>query len=312
MPCYKPIQGYRSLEGVNPETGRIPLTFNPRYALSRTPIPIACGQCVGCKLEYSRQWGIRCVHEIQMHPRSCFLTLTYKPSELPKYGNLQPKHLKIFMKALRRKFGPGIRFFACGEYGDKKGRPHFHVILFNHDFDDKIIWKPRTNDRNVSYRSKDLEKLWKRGHSEIGEANFDSACYIGRYITKKITGKMADQHYEHIDENTGEVIQLRPEFLRMSIMPGIGTEFYEKFYKSIYPIDKINLRGGIILKPPKFYDKKYQKTHPKEFLEIQERRLTEGKKHRGDNTEYRLRIREAIKDKQFNLLVRPIERESNP
>jgi hypothetical protein len=46
------------------------------------------------------------------------------------------------MKRLRKKIQPlKIRFFHCGEYGDKTRRPHYHALIFGYGFPDKKIFK---------------------------------------------------------------------------------------------------------------------------------------------------------------------------
>lgn len=319
MPCYRPITGYRSSEGKNETTGKIPLVFNPTHAFgARLPQLIPCGRCIGCRQEYSRQWGMRCSFEIMMHKTtSSFITLTYNDDHLPPGETLVPLDFKNFIKRVRYHYGKNIRFFGCGEYGDKYKRPHYHIIFFNLDFPDKSLWKMRTSGTTKAYRSPKLEQIWDKGYSEIGEANFDSACYIARYIIKKInvsskTPENLKYTYDIIDKQTGEVTGIRqPEFLRMSLKPGIGLSYFEKFHKSIYPQDTVHLRGGIKLKPPRYYDKLIEIKEPEMFKMLTKKRRKEGLLHKGDQTDYRLRVREAVKNKQFNLLVRPIEREQN-
>ena len=136
MPCYRPIKGYRSRR-LNAETGKRPVVFNPRDGFYDQPVDLPCGQCIGCRLERSRQWAIRCVHEASLHERNCFITLTYRDECLPTNGSLDLDAFQKFMKRLRRRFGEGVRFFHCGEYGENFGRPHYHAILFNLDFSDK-------------------------------------------------------------------------------------------------------------------------------------------------------------------------------
>lgn len=214
------------------------------------------------------------------------------------------------MKRLRKKFGSQIRFFMCGEYGEQKQRPHYHILLFNHSFKDMVLHK--TTKKNFKlYRSADLEKLWTYGFSDIGEVNFESAAYVARYCTKKITGEMADEHYKNVDVTTGLITNQLPEYTNMSRRPGVGSDWYDKFKSDVYPNDQIVIRKGLICRPPRYYDNKFDKTNPNQFKKIQGKRQKQAKLHSEDSTDYRLRVREAIKNKQFNLLVRPVER-SNP
>ena len=149
MVCYHPITAWRSLEGRG-ANGKWPLVFNKRDGYCDLEVQVPCGQCVGCRLERSRQWAIRCVHEASLHSRNCFITLTYDDAHLPGIS-LVPRDYVLFMKRLRKMFGAGIRFFHCGEYGSINFRPHHHAIIFNFDFEDKVLWSVRSGVR--LYRS---------------------------------------------------------------------------------------------------------------------------------------------------------------
>ena len=58
---------------------------------------LSCGKCIGCRLEYSRQWAVRMYHESQLHDLNCFLTLTYAETGF----SLVPRDFTLFMKRLR-------------------------------------------------------------------------------------------------------------------------------------------------------------------------------------------------------------------
>ena len=142
MSCYSPLIGYRS-RFTNPSTGKRNIVFSLREALDDQVIKIPCGQCIGCRLKRSASWAIRCVHEASLHEKNCFITLTFNNEWLPKDGSLDVRDFQLFMKRLRKKYGEGIRFFHCGEYGEKFRRPHYHACLFNFDFPDREIWSVR-------------------------------------------------------------------------------------------------------------------------------------------------------------------------
>jgi len=148
------------------------------------------------------------MHEASLHERNCFITLTYDDAHLPVGGSLVPEHFVLFMKRLRFKYGDGIRFFHCGEYGERLGRPHHHCLLFNHDFSDKVVL--RGSGVSQLFSSVELDGLWPYGFSSIGTCTFQSAGYIARYTLKKVKGPGAVYHYK------GRV----PEYLTMSRRPG--------------------------------------------------------------------------------------------
>src|SRR3954449_8205389 len=119
MPCYCPQSAYRTSSGG--------VTFCRSGSLSGEKFSLPCGQCIGCRLERSRQWAMRCVHENKMHPRSSFVTLTYDDKNIPPAGSLSKRDFQLFMKRLRKSQSNPLRFFACGEYGETTHRPHYHV-----------------------------------------------------------------------------------------------------------------------------------------------------------------------------------------
>ena len=258
MTCYHPIKAYRSKTLT--ATGKRQLVFKESQSNGES-LEIPCGQCIACRLDKSLDWAIRISHEASLYDHNCFITLTYSPENLPPGGSLVVSHYQLFMKRLRKRFGKNIRFFHCGEYGEKLGRPHYHACLLNFDFPDKVHFK--TTDRGDRiYRSQALEELWPFGHSEIGTVTFESAAYVARYITKKITGTLAQSHYTCVDVETGEVIQRKPEYTTMSRRPGIGAPWLKKFKTDVYNYDQVLMKGGHSRKPPRFYDNQYEIIDP--------------------------------------------------
>lgn len=278
MPCYGPLTGYYPKSTASDKR----LVFRKDDSETGIGIKIPCGKCIGCKLEHSRQWALRCMHEKRMHTASAFLTLTYDNKHLPAGNTLVKRDLQLFMKRLRKIFGTGVRFFACGEYGETSGRPHYHVLLLNSDFVDK---KPvTTRSEHPYYTSALLSKLWTAGSHIIGNVDFDSAAYVARYCTKKITGPKAAEHYK------GRT----PEFLVMSRRPGIGTAYLEKFKSEMYTHDNV-IVNGVPSSLPRFYDTKYASLNDTcearlAVLKIARRR----KISRVDKGTTRLRVREVV------------------
>ena len=132
VPCFSPLTAWRGRR--RNKNGRLPVVFDRRES-SGVEIELPCGQCVGCRLEYSRQWAMRCMHEASLWPENSYLTLTYGDGHLPVNGSLRKADFQKFMKRLRKK-NPGkrIRYYQCGEYGEELKRPHYHALLFNHAF----------------------------------------------------------------------------------------------------------------------------------------------------------------------------------
>lgn len=300
MPCFHPLQGWRS-RNLN-ESGKRSIVFNRTDGYADLPVEIPCGQCIGCRLERSRQWAIRCVHEASLYDDNCFITLTYSDEHLPADRSLNLRHYQLFMKRLRKKYGSNIRFFHCGEYGEKFGRPHYHACLFNFDFTDKILFKNHNDNR--LYTSASLDELWPYGYGIIGSVTFDSAAYVARYIMKKVTGDKSTDHYQHINEATGEVSTIKPEYTTMSRRPGIGKGWYEKYKSDVYPCDNVVLNGKKLV-PPKFYDNLLDCENPDELKRLKAKRTNTSDEHRANNTIARLQVRETIQKTKAALLIRP-------
>jgi len=296
MPCYSPLKAYRA-KSINP-SGKRGIVFNTNDGYIDMPVELPCGQCIGCRLEKSRQWALRCVHENSLHQDSCFLTLTYDENNLPYDGGLDKTHFQKFMKRYRKHVEPQkIRFFHCGEYGDETKRPHYHALIFGHDFEDKQLHRQNANKDNL-YISDTLATLWPYGFSLIGAITFESAAYVARYIMKKQTGEKAKEHYTRIDPDTGEFFEIEPEYTTMSRRPGIGQGWYEKYGKETYRDDFI-IQRGMKMQPPKYYDEQYP-----DIKVIKSKRIRRAKEKRADNTPERLRVKENCKYAQIRALKR--------
>lgn len=308
MPCYHPLIARYDQNGQVRIKAKKSLDDWSRLELQGAGyFNIPCGKCIGCRLRYSREWAIRMTHEAQMHENNCFITLTFNPESLAARGHngLDKTEFQKFMKRLRKHLGqievdkiktekwylelpgrgegytkadarkearkkaPKVRFFHCGEYGEKNGRPHYHAILFGYDFSDKVYLT--TVGGHIYWHSPMLRKIWDYGHNVVAGVSFESCAYTARYITKKQTGEGTDEFYT--DPETGEVY-LR-EYCTQSRHPGIGATWYEKHGMSdvhnndyIVPMDKPNLK----MRPPRYYDKLLNDKNPELFEQIKEAR----------------------------------------
>lgn len=311
MTCYHPIQAYRS-SFVN-QTGKRALVFDVSQGVPFSGLKIPCGRCSGCRLERSRQWAIRCVHEGQLYSMNSFITLTFDDEHLLKLcptGSLDVTLFQDFMKRLRftlfDKFGVRIRFFHCGEYGEKYGRPHYHACIFGFDFPDKEPFKYVNGI--ILYRSKLLESVWTFGYSSIGTVTFESAAYVARYIMKKINGKLESYHYEYaVDSDTGEVLMRKPEYTTMSRNPGIASRWFDKYKSDVYPHDFLFLRERKI-RPPKYYDGLYEAVGG-DLDVLKRKRRFASRKFLVDQTPERLAVREKIQLLKLDMLPRNLDKD---
>jgi hypothetical protein len=298
MACFHPLQAFQTSDGS--------IIFSERKGDVVRSLSLPCGQCRGCRLERSRQWAVRCMHEASLHEQNCFITLTYDNDHCPTDRSLNYGDYQRFMKRFRKRFKDStIRFYMAGEYGEKFERPHFHACIFGFNFPDRTLWK-RTPSGALIYRSKLLEDLWPFGYSSIGDVTFESAAYVARYVMKKRTGKGVGDHYETTDFETGEIKDRVPEFNRMSLKPGIGYEWYRKFSSDIYPHDYVVINGRES-RPPKFYDKKFADDFPEEFEALQFQRFVDAVDRFDDNTDERLCVKEQVLEAKFSRLNRSID-----
>lgn len=99
MACFHPLEAYQA--GFT-EAGKPRFVFNISEAVRRpdgTPVKvihIPCGQCIGCRLDRSRDWAIRCVCEADMYRKNCFVTLTYDEEHCDV--SLHKAHLQKFFR----------------------------------------------------------------------------------------------------------------------------------------------------------------------------------------------------------------------
>lgn len=245
MRCTRPLKCGFQADGKT-------LSFSSKNASNEyASFQLPCGKCLQCRLEYGRQWAIRCIHEAQMHENNCFITLTYDDDHL-KSDKLIYSDFQNFMKKLRKLQDDPIGVFVTGEYGEKTKRPHWHACLFN--------WMPKdanykySNERGDQvYESETLKKLWPNGISEFGSVTFESAGYVARYAAKKLThGKDQEHDYHPISKKSSK--------------NAIGKKWLEKYYTDVFNYGKIVLPDGKTCGIPRYYEKWFQKNHPEEYL----------------------------------------------
>ncbi len=243
------------------------------------------------------------MHEASLHTLNCFITLTYSDVFLPPGGTLVRSDFQKFMKRLRKRYSDvRIRFYQCGEYGEVNGRPHFHALLFGFDFPDKYPWSDRKG--YPVWRSASLEALWPFGQSEVGSCTFESAAYVARYITKKVTGAGAADYYRSVDSDSGEIFDRIPEYTTMSRRPGIGRVWIDRFMDDVYPSDEVIVRGKRC-KPPRYYDVQFEALRPDSAEAVFAKRNAE--RCREDETPERLLVREVCANARVSHFSREVK-----
>lgn len=339
MTCYEPLHMlYSKADKVNKiikyaDEGMYWKRYanKPGYEIIKVP----CGKCIGCRLDYASAWADRIMLEAKEWHNNIVINLTYdddhltwndgidtKTGELRKHPTLVKRDVQLFIKRLRKKYqgiepwtNPDtgkeqqpIRFFMCGEYGDQKGRPHYHIIMFNFRPPDMQRWELNENGYQMYY-SKEITKLWGMGMVKLNELTREMAEYIARYVTKKIKGKDAEETYQA----RGQV----PEYTCMSRKPGIAHKYFEDHKETIYKTDEIFIptaKGLKKTKPSKYFDKKMA-MEDEEFMElIKSRRKTNANekmqmllKSVGKTEDEWLQEQKALRIEKFKALKRTKE-----
>jgi len=323
MVCFSPLQGFESRELTF--KGKRKTTFSRLKArrfgyFSSRVVP--CNRCSGCRLDYSRQWAVRCMHEASLFDDNSFITLTYNDKFLPRVysddgrilgnGSLNYDHWTKFMKRLRKLLSPlKIRFYMGPEYGDLNFRPHYHALIFNYDFPDKVLYTTR-NGVNL-YRSPFLESVWtdpdngeSMGFSSVGDVTFKSAAYVARYMMKKVKGPDVEDRYTRFNFETGECFFVLPEKARMSNRNGIGKDWFDKFaFTDVYNKDFVTMNGNVF-RPPRYYDSLLERICPQDLEDIKIVRRQSILKMAHEFTPERLRAREICHLSSVSKLPRNI------
>jgi hypothetical protein len=285
MACFGPYDAYRSREGRNKATGKWPVVFNPKDGYRDQWIPIPCGKCIGCTIKKARSWAVRCSHESLLHNDNYFITLTYNDDALPAGRSLVKKDFQEFMYRVRYYYGEGVRYFYCGEYGSKFGRPHFHACMFNFPLYD-LRPAPTRKSGNLMTSKYLEETLWQgQGFVSVAPFSYSTARYVSHYVTKKYV-KDGTQKLDYGDR--------LPEYGDMSRRPGIGRGYYDLYKKEIYRDDILVVDGKEVGKPPRYYDSLYEKEFPKEFKSVKRSRRRFAVENADDATWERLRVREKV------------------
>jgi len=314
MPCYSPLTGYRSKTLT--KNGKRKIVFNTNDGFVDLVVQVPCGRCIGCRIDYSRQWAVRCMHEASLHDQNCFITLTYDNEHLPVDHSISKKEIQRFWKRLRKYTGKKIRYFCCGEYGEQNNRPHYHAILFGFDFNDKTLFSKKNG--NLLFRSNTLEKAWKFGFSTIGTVTFESCAYVARYVMKKRKGKPEQvdangisnaEHYRLVDADTGETFDVEPEFCTMSLKPGIGANWFDLYSDSDLDKDYLTI-AGVKHKLPNYYDYLLKRENENAFNLRKGKRIHEMRKKALEYTPDRLVVKEKVLKSKLNKLTRGYENDA--
>lgn len=259
MSCYHPLSAV-DLSPVGASKADIKFVFDRTAYPPDRWLDLPCGRCIGCRLDYSREWANRCMLELGYHESSYFCTFTYDDAHLPKTYSTDPqtgeclapvatlrrRDAQLLLKRIRKRFSDcQIRFFGSGEYGAQSLRPHYHIILFGLQLDDLFTYK-KGDKVGMYYNSSSLQSCWPFGYVVVSKVTWDTCAYVARYVLKKRKVSGPDAY---------TLVGIEPEFSMCSRRPGIGRRYYED-HPDLFRYRYINVPGedsGTQVPPPNYF-----------------------------------------------------------
>lgn len=236
---------------------------------------VPCGKCEFCRQRLAEEWSIRL--EEQAFDSFVYSTLlTYNDEELPYYKGepcVSKIHCQEFLKRFRhhitKHFGAKLKYFLVAEYGAKKGRPHYHLILMS----DKPLLKKSANP--YEFVNNLLEDSWRHGYASfdkldnVGSTVFYTTAYMINYDDGKEYDKFnkpfrlmsqglgknwLDRYPQQIKKMINEMDYTTfhngynkplPRYLKRKIMPeeqqiAFADNFYEFSYDFENNLNKMN------------------------------------------------------------------------
>ena len=167
----------------------------------RTGQLIGCRKCWQCKERRVNDWVGRNIAESRTARASHFVTLTYGRDLT--YGSVDHERAAVLTYSDVQKFFKRVRkthkcrYFVVGEYGSKKGRAHWHVLIY---------WKNKRPQRKLDENIDD--PWWTHGFALWRNCTPETIRYACKYIQKDI-GEMEQQGH-----------------MSMSKKPPLGTEYF--------------------------------------------------------------------------------------
>jgi len=208
---------------------------------------VPCGNCADCRQAHRRAWAFRLDYEALNSANSLFLTLTYDDDHLLFSDSDSPvlnyADLRNYFKLLRKEGSVKFRYFAVGEYGEKFGRPHFHILIFS---------------KNIIKNDEVFREKWKAGNTHIRPADFANIRYCLKDMLK-FRGE-----FNHLEK------EYRPQ---IRVSKGLGIDYIDT-RKHYHMLNANEIPKGIppFGKPssmlPRYYRNKLFNTAQKEYQSL--------------------------------------------
>lgn len=226
-----------------------------RVVYTRSSFLVPCGKCLACKSRHKSQMVFRMDCEkrhghllpdgsVRKYRHCFFVTLSYADRLLPKEvdlivdsktgecfntvydesGLLCRRHLSEFMKRLRRYYHLDCKVFACGEYGDERNRPHFHLIFYS-----DLNWQQTVNAVRHAWSFKcpvelrntpgsfcvgdGLYRTWRFGYGrvDVKSVNYRRIRYVAKYVVKDSSKDKAVPCFASVSNGLGSAWLLSSE-----------------------------------------------------------------------------------------------------
>lgn len=211
---------------------------------------VGCRKCWQCTERYVDDWVGRCIAESKTALRTFSISLTYGRDELGNTDHeraalLTYSDVQNYFKRLRAA-GYVVRYLAVGEYGSKKGRAHWHAVLFFYDNSAVIARRIAKNRKSKKQRPipagsvpeyelsvrlegrleevRFMERHWQHGWScweELKDGYEHSAAKAVRYVCKYITKDVSEME--------------RQGHFSMSKKPPLGAAYFRQLAEAYMP-----------------------------------------------------------------------------
>lgn len=228
----------------------------PGDGTARPDVLVGCRHCWQCERDRVDDWVGRCIAESRTSSQTLAVTLTYGEDQ-PNAHVLVYSDFQKFMKRLRNA-GHNVRYIVAGEYGSKRGRAHWHAILFFSDAGPQhVTHRPKLGEKvkgvfidRGSKRDRFHWKHWAHGFVLVQRPDYGAFRYVLKYVLK-------DQGAE-----------VRAGHFAMSKKPPIGSAFFEKLAASY-------VESGLSPQDPtySFADQKTTLTNKRRMFRLKNRSL---------------------------------------
>lgn len=292
MACFHPLKAF-----ANPRGGK-PFFSRPAGHSGRV-LDLACGRCIGCRIDRASEWSARIVHECLFWEDNWFLTLTFDDEHYPANASIDRRDVQLFFMRLRGMAcraglleGAHVRYFYNGEYGESTHRAHYHSIVFGLRLTDLKKWKK--NERGEQMWTSDfLSEVWGNGRVVVGAVTRASAAYVAGYCLRDTKAKHSP--YGFVDPETGELVERVAPFVGMSRRPGIGRDYFEKYGGQLVAGDFVVIEGRK-LPTPRYYRRLLEKQNPELFESLKAIREREAysARSKAERRPARLAAREVV------------------